>query len=143
MKSINKFFLNHKIYLLTSSNYKDFIKNAPFIDKVLEDDRHSFIKLKENVILINKLIKINFDYIFDLQNSTRTSIYNLIFKIYTNSKISSSRQFSHFRYEIPSQGKEHVFTCLNKQLSLVGINSFFPPNVNWLSKNFNNKISGN
>ena len=84
IKAIKKFFLNHKIYLLTSSNYKNFIKKAPFIDKIIEDDRHSFFKLKKNIILFKKLTKIDFEYIFDLQNSSRTTIYNIIFRIYTS-----------------------------------------------------------
>tara|TARA_B100001123_G_scaffold451266_1_gene629293 strand:+ start:8339 stop:9268 length:930 start_codon:yes stop_codon:yes gene_type:complete len=134
MKSIKNHFSNYEICVLTSRKYKDFFEKAPFIDRIFIDDRKSLYNIINNFLLVKKIININFDYIFDLQNSYRTSIYNLIFRIFTKSIISSSRKFAQYRYIIPRQGVEHSTTGLNNQLSLLGIKTFFLPDLEWLKE---------
>lgn len=132
IKSISNHFNNSKVYLLTSSKYDFLIKKSPYIDDIFFDDRHSFFNFKKNISVLKKIIQNEFDYIFDLQNSKRTLLYNLFFRIFTKSIISSSRKFAHHRYLIPGQGKEHVTEGLNNQLKMLGINILFKPNLEWL-----------
>ena len=134
IKSIKNYFPNHVLYMLTSIKYAEFIKESFLIDEYIFDERKPFYNYKENMLLLKKIINSNFEYIFDLQNSKRTFFYNLIARILTKTIISSSRPLAHYRYNIPSQGSEHVTIGLNKQLSLVGIKDFFQPNVDWLEK---------
>ena len=132
IKSVANYFPNHEIYLLTSSKYTNFMKQCPYIKKIIIDDRKSFYNVLNNFFLLKSILNNNFDYIIDFQNSKRTFLYNLLFRLLTNSMISSSRALAHFRYLIPSQGKEHVTQGLNNQLSLIGIENFEQPNVNWI-----------
>ena len=134
IQAIKNHFSDHNIYILTSSKYKKFIEQAPFVTNVICDDRKSFFNIINNFLLFKKIIRMKFSYIIDLQNSTRTSIYNFIFKFLTNCIISSSRNFAHFRYQIPKHGSEHVTVGLNNQLAMIGIQSFFDPDVEWLKK---------
>ena len=132
IKSIRKHFLNHKIYLLTSSNYLNFMKQCPNIDRFIIDDRKNFFKFIYNFILLKNILSEKFEYIIDLQNSKRTFFYNIIFRLFCKSIISSSRPLAHFRYIIPPQGYEHVTDGLNNQLKLIGIKIHHRPEVEWL-----------
>ena len=66
---------NEKIFILTTVPYVELLSSCPFIDAVLIDKRkprwnvHYLMKLKK---MINKY---NFSYVYDLQNSSRTSFY--------------------------------------------------------------------
>ena len=124
IKTIRRHFKGYNIYFLTSSNYKKIVIQIPYIKNILVDDRKSIFNIYLNFLLFKKIDSFKFKYIFDLQNSKRTSIYNLIFRITSKSIISSSRPFSQYRYIIPKQGSEHATTGLQKQLNILGIKKF-------------------
>ena len=134
IKTISNHFKGYNIYFLTTSKYKKIVKQIPYIKNILIDDRKSFFNIHSNFPLFKKIDSFKFKYIFDLQNSKRTSVYNLIFRITSKSIISSSRSFSQYRYIIPKQGSEHATTGLQKQLNMLGIKKFYKPNVDWLKK---------
>ena len=86
-----------------------------------------------------KLFREKFDLIIDLQNSKRTSFYNLLFRIFQSGKICSSRPFSHIRYNIPNQGDETVRSGLLNQLKLLGITKNTPMSYSWLETELKEK----
>ena len=139
-KTIKNYFPEHKIYLLTSLKYIDFIKKSPFFYDFIIDNRNPFYFFLKNFFLIKIIVNKKFEYIIDLQNSQRTFLYNIIFRIFTKSKISSSRPLAHYKYNIPKQGIEHVTEGLNNQLSQIGINNFFKPNIDWLNNGIRENI---
>ena len=59
-----------------------------------------------------------------MQNSKRTSFYNLLFRIFQSTKICSSRPFAHIRYNIPNQGSETVSIGLLNQIKLIGVKKY-------------------
>ena len=67
------------------------MKNCPYIDKIIIDDRNPIYFFLKNVDLAKKIFKHNFHYIIDLQNSKRTFFYNILFRLFSKSIISSSR----------------------------------------------------
>ena len=140
IKSIKMYFDDCKIYLLTSSKYYDLMKNCPYIDKIIIDDRNPIYFFLKNVDLAKKIFKHNFHYIIDLQNSKRTFFYNILFRLFSKSIISSSRPMAHLRYTIPPQGYEHVTTGLKNQLHLMKIKKFYEPDIEWLSSSNVNNI---
>ena len=144
IKSIKNHFSNYAIYLLTSSKYASFMKYCPNVNQIIIDDRKPFYYFINHFLLLKNILRHHFEYIIDLQNSKRTFWYNLIFKFFTKSIISSSRPMAHFRYIIPPQGYEHVTTGLKNQLFLIGIRFFFEPDVEWLiDEKVNNQININ
>jgi ADP-heptose:LPS heptosyltransferase len=140
--SIQQHFFNENIDLLTDKKYCNFLKLSGYFDKIIEDNRSS------NIILIMRLlyniILNKYDFIIDLQNSTRTSYYNFIFRLLSKSTISSSRKFSHYRYLIPKQGAETTTQGLFNQIALININKSKNVNYHWLNtkldKIYNQKI---
>jgi ADP-heptose:LPS heptosyltransferase len=87
------------------------------------------------------LLKIEYDTVIDLQNSKRTSIYNLFFRLFSKSLICSSRPFGHLRYKIPVQGKESVRIGLSNQLKLLNIITSEKINYEWLKVDMKDEIT--
>ena len=139
MTSIRKKFPKTSIELLTEKKYLPFLIKSKLFDNIIIDNRNNF--LLRSFFIIFKLLKINYDLIIDLQNSQRTSFYNLFFRLFHSAKISSSRPFAHYRYYIPSQGSETVIEGLFNQLSLINIPKIDKQNYHWLEVNLKEKIS--
>jgi len=82
---------NDQIYLLTTKPYFDLFKKNPFIYDVILDKRLSKFNLIYLYSLMRKLKKLNFQKVYDLQNSSRTKFYkNILFPSANISKWSSS-----------------------------------------------------
>ena len=136
--SIRAHYNKSKIYLLTEKKYFSIFHMSSYVDNCIADNR------KENfLITINKKIQLfleKFDLIIDLQNSKRTSFYNLLFRIFQSAKICSSRPFAHFRYNIPTQGTETINSGLFNQLKLIGIKKITNDDYSWLKVELNDKF---
>ena len=78
---IRNHFKNKKIYILTTSKYKNLFERCPYIDEVLIDKRLPRWNFFYLLNLIKDIRKLNFENCFDLQNSTRTDFYRKNFKI--------------------------------------------------------------
>ena len=103
---------------------------SKIFDKIIIDNRKdSFLKL---IINLFKLLNMKYNLIIDLQNSQRTSIYNLIFRLFNKGLICSSRPFAHIRYKIPIQGKETAKVGLSNQLKLLNIKTNTILSYDWL-----------
>ena len=82
---------NDQIYLLTTKSYFDLFKKNPFIHDVILDKRLSRFNLIYLYSLMRKLKKLNFQKVYDLQNSSRTKFYkNILFPSANINKWSSS-----------------------------------------------------
>ena len=77
-------------------------------------------KIIQTLKVLLKIKKKRFDYIIDLQNSTRTSIYLLFIKLFTKAQSNGTSIFSSKRYKSQNY-KEHVIVGLNKQIQLLNI----------------------
>jgi ADP-heptose:LPS heptosyltransferase len=75
LRDIREHHKNEKITILTTSKYLNLFKNCPYVDDCLEDERLP----RYNIFYLLKLRKIvnslNFNKVYDLQNSNRTSFY--------------------------------------------------------------------
>ena len=77
-------------------------------------------KIIQTLKVLLKIKKKRFDYIIDLQNSNRTSIYLLFIKLFTKAQSNGTSIFSSKRYKSQNY-KEHVIIGLNKQIQLLNI----------------------
>ena len=96
LKSIKVHYFDYEIDLLTEKKYFDFFKKTNYFHNFIEDNRSNNYLI--NFKLIYLIINNKYDYILDLQNSSRTSFYNFFVRVFGKSIISSSRSFSHFKY---------------------------------------------
>ena len=75
LKDLRLAYKNERIFILTTKPYEDLLKKCPYVDSVLIDKRLPRWNLYYLIKLRQFLIKFNFSYIYDLQNSSRTSFY--------------------------------------------------------------------
>ena len=137
IQSIRRHYSKANIFLLTQSNYKKILHNLPDVDIILEDDRGFFIKSILN--LIRYIQKYQIRLIIDLQNSSRTQLYNFFIKFFTDTKILSARKFSTYAFSRKPLGLQHITDSHMEQLKIIGIDNYQISNLNWMIKN--NKIN--
>ena len=137
--AIRKHFSHAKIDLLTEKKYISFLKLSKYFSILIEDNRSSNF-FKTIKILFN-LRKNDYDLIIDLQNSSRTGYYNLFFRIFSKSIISSSRKFAHFRYIIPPQGTETTTQGLMNQIKMLDIKATNDLKYEWLQTDLNEEYN--
>ena len=144
MKDIRNNFPDHKIMLLTTPPYADFMSSCPYIDGVLIDKRLP----RWNLFYLNRLKKMiqrfSFTKIFDLQNSSRTKFYR---KFFFNKNIfwSDSRSFTS-KETLVSENQLPVLDRMELQLVRSGISETKftkKPDLTWAIKNINNIINQN
>tara|TARA_B100000963_G_scaffold264457_1_gene232624 strand:- start:5915 stop:6835 length:921 start_codon:yes stop_codon:yes gene_type:complete len=78
---IRSHFKKKRIYILTTSKYKSLFEGCPYVDEVLIDKRLPRWNVFYLFNLIKNIRKFNFEYCFDLQNSSRTEFYRKNFNI--------------------------------------------------------------
>jgi len=132
------------ISLLTTPPYKKLMKQCPFLDEIIIDQR----KPRWNLIYLNqlksKLIKYNFQKVYDLQNSARTEFYrNNILKI---NNWSSSRSILYDNEKKEDFDKKSILERFSIQLERSGVKTEFTntPQIEWMvDKNFESELEEN
>ena len=73
---------NHKddeVHLLTTKPFFDLFKKNPYVSNVILDKRLSRFNLIYLYSLMKNIKKFKFTKVYDLQNSSRTSFYKMMF----------------------------------------------------------------
>jgi ADP-heptose:LPS heptosyltransferase len=132
LRDIREHHKNEKITILTTSKYLNLFKNCPYIDDCLEDERLP----RYNIFYLLRLRKIinslNFNKVYDLQNSNRTSFYR---KFLFNVKNWSSSQ------DIPeNKYNNSVLKRFDEQLRKSNIQTIYTlkPDFSWAAEKANN-----
>jgi len=132
---------NDQIHLLTTKPYFDLFKKNPFVHNVILDKRLSKFNLIYLYQLTRKLKSLNFDKIYDLQNSSRTTFYkNILFPKAKSDKWSSSETTLPTNVSKNEFDKKPVLDRFNHQLKTSDINTLntMKPNFNWACTNIDN-----
>ena len=75
LRDIRESCQNDKIFILTTPSYAKLLSYCPYVDEVMIDERNPRWNLLYLLKLNNMIKKNNFNKIYDLQNSSRTSFY--------------------------------------------------------------------
>ena len=75
IRDIRETYNDKKIFILTTLPYVELLSKCPYLDGVLIDKRLPRWNIFYLVKLKKLLSKFNFSYVYDLQNSSRTSFY--------------------------------------------------------------------
>jgi ADP-heptose:LPS heptosyltransferase len=132
---------NEQIHLLTTKPYFDLFKKNPHIHNVILDKRLSKFNLIYLYQLTRKLKSLNFNKIYDLQNSSRTNFYkNILFPKAKSDKWSSSETTLPTNVSKNEFDKNPVLDRFNHQLKSSNINTLntMKPNFNWACTNIDN-----
>jgi len=131
LRDIREHHKNEKITILTTSKYLNLFKNCPYVDDCLEDERLP----RYNIFYLLRLRKIvnslNFNKVYDLQNSNRTSFYRkFLFKI---KDWSSSKDIPENKYN------NSVLQRFDEQLRKSNIQTLYTlkPDFSWAAEKAN------
>ena len=134
---------NHKedqIHLLTTKPYFELFKKNPYIHSVILDRRLSRFNLIYLYQLTRVLKNLNFQKIYDLQNSSRTTFYkNILFPKAKFDKWSSSETTLPTNIHKVEFDKKPVLDRFNHQLKISGLNTIhtMKPDFSWACTNIN------
>ena len=123
-----------KIYILTTKSYVTLFNKCPFIHEVILDKRLTRFNVIYLYLLMRKLKKLNFDKVYDLQNSSRTNFYKKI--LFPKSNYN---QWSSSNTTLPSSitkkkfDENPVLIRFEHQLKISGIKTNYTtkPNFAW------------
>ena len=75
LRDIRETHIDKKIFILTTIPYVELLSKCPYIDGVLIDKRLPRWNILYHLKLAKMINKMNFNLVYDLQNSSRTSFY--------------------------------------------------------------------
>ena len=132
LRDIREHHKNEKITILTTSKYINLFKNCPYIDDCLEDERLP----RYNIFYLLRLRKIvnslNFNKVYDLQNSNRTNFYRKF--LFNVKNWSSSGDIPENKYN------KSVLQRFDEQLRKSNIQTLYTlkPDFSWAAEKANN-----
>ena len=135
---------NHKedqIYLLTTKPFFELFKKNPFIHDVILDKRLSRFNLIYLYKLTRTLKNFNFEKVYDLQNSSRSTFYkNILFPKAKSNIWSSSETTLPTSMPKVEFDKKPVLDRFEHQLKISGLNTSntMQPNFSWACTNIDN-----
>ena len=132
LKDIRDHFSKAEIVILTTEQFHGFLLDSFLTDNVLIDDRKG---IKYTLKLITMIVKSKFDLIIDLQNSMRTKIYGMLFRLLSNASLNGTHLFSTIRYRYDINKPPSVIDGLSNQVEMLGIKCRRKPYLDWLNKN--------
>jgi len=131
----------HQIHLLTTKPYFELFKKNPYVHNVILDKRLSRFNLIYLYQLTRILKNFNFQKVYDLQNSSRTTFYKNI--LFPKSKFDTwSSSETTLPTNIPKSefDKDPVLDRFDHQLKTSGLNTLntLKPDFNWACVNIDN-----
>ena len=132
LRDIREHHKNEKITILTTSKYLNLFKNCPYVDDCLEDERLP----RYNIFYLLRLRKIvnslNFNKVYDLQNSNRTIFYRKF--IFNIKDWSSSKDIPQNKYN------NSVLQRFDEQLRKSNVHTLYTlkPDFSWAADKANN-----
>ena len=138
IQDISEHHKNDQIHLLTTKAYFNLFEKNPFINGVILDKRLSKFNLIYLYSLVKKLKKLNFQKVYDLQNSSRTKFYKNI--LFPNSNIT---KWSSSETALPNEKSKEEFDEIpvldrfEHQLKSSGVftNHTMKPDFSWSCSN--------
>ena len=131
LKDIRDANQNKRIFILTTSPYVEILSRCPYIDAVLIDKRLPRWNILYLMKLKKTIMKFNFSYIYDLQNSSRTSFYRKY--LFRNIKWSNTETTLKPGEKKSDFDKDPVLERFKLQLEEANIktNNCLRPNFSW------------
>ncbi|MDA1101135.1 MAG: glycosyltransferase family 9 protein [Proteobacteria bacterium] len=121
-----------QITLLTAPAFAMFMGNCPWFDRVWQDHRPGWLQLAECLRLRRRLAAGGFERVYDLQTSSRSSLYMHAFSYRRRPEWSGiARRASHI-HDNPDRDKMHTLDRQAEQLRIAGIGSVPAPDLSWV-----------
>ena len=132
LRDIREHHNNEKITILTTSKYLNLFKNCPYVDDCLEDERLPRYNVFYLLRLKKSINSLNFNKVYDLQNSNRTNFYKKF--LFNIKNWSSSKDIPENKYN------NSVLQRFDEQLRESNIQTRYTlkPDFSWAAEKSNN-----
>lgn len=131
MKLIRAKFPKHNLILLTNQYYQALAEKTGWFDEIWIDDRKPWYNLSYNFNIIKRLRSRDYDFIFDLQCSSRTGHY---FKLMNGKRYNWSGTAKGCSHYFEADKKQNKVLQFERQLAVAGINVLPIPDISWLKE---------
>ena len=141
LRDIRENHVNEKIFILTTFPYVELLSRCPFVDGVLIDKRLPRWNILYLFKLKNMIKKFNFAYVYDLQNSSRSSFYRKY--LFNISNWSSAKTVLKKEVENSDFEKNSVLERFKLQLNNSNIKTKYSlkPDFSWACINIDQIIN--
>ena len=132
LRDIREHHKNEKITILTTSKYLNLFNNCPYVDHCLEDERLPRYNLFYLLRLKKIINSLNFNKVYDLQNSNRTNFYRQF--LFNIKDWSSSKDIQENKYN------NSVLQRFDEQLKKSNIQTYYTlkPDFSWAAEHAKN-----
>ena len=122
---------NAHIVCLTTRPYASLLSQSPYFNDVWIDEKPNFFEFSKRRHLRTQLNKYRWQWVYDLQTSTRSTAYQWLLKRPWPNVSNVSRWSSH-PYTDPARHTKHAYENLKIQLGIAGIADVPLPDISWL-----------
>jgi ADP-heptose:LPS heptosyltransferase len=122
-----------EITLLTAPAFAIFMANCPWFDRVWQDRRPSWHQITEWLHLRRRLAEGGFRRVYDLQTSSRSSLYIHAFPSRKRPEWSGIAPRASHIHGNPDRDRMHTLERQAEQLAVAGIDAVPPPDLSWVS----------
>lgn len=130
-QAIRKHHANDHITLLTTAPYAELLKTPGYFDEIWIDPRPRMSNPFAFFRLINRIRAGNFQRVYDLQTSERTSWYFRLMRGAKPEWVGTVKGASH-RHDSPERTKLHTVMRHKQQMAVAGIADLPRPDISWL-----------
>lgn len=121
-----------QITLLTAPAFVTFMANCPWFDRVWQDHRPGWHQVADWLALRRRLRQGGFDRVYDLQTSSRSSLYSYAFPRRQRPEWSGiARRASHIHGN-PDRDQMHTLDRQAEQLRIAGVGPVPAPDLSWV-----------
>jgi len=132
--AIRAFHRGAEITLLTGPAYADFMRQAPYFDRVWVDERPSWGRPLGLVRLVRRLRAARFDRVYDLQTRLRTALYFWLMRKRGRPEWSGIAPGASHPHDNPGRTRLHTLDRQADQLARAGIPMPLPPpDLSWVT----------
>jgi ADP-heptose:LPS heptosyltransferase len=122
------------IVLLTTSPYADMMAQSPYFNEIWVDSKPKLMDRKAIKRLRAVLNSKRWEWVYDLQTSTRSTYYQWLLKP-PKTKVSNISRFASHGYTDKLRHEKHSLENIRLQLAIAGIHEVGMPDISWLKAN--------
>ncbi len=131
MAAIRRHHPDARITLLTSAVYADFAEASGYVDDIWIDTRPSWVQAGAWLSLRRRLRQAQFDWVYDLQTSDRSSFYYRLFWPGPHPHWSGIATGCSHPHANPKRDFMHTIDRQREQLAVAGIDHVPEPDLSW------------
>lgn len=135
IEAIRKHHPDALITLLTTKTFKEFGNSCPWVDDVWIDERPKWWQLNSILNLSRQLRSGNFDHVYDLQTSNRSTSYFRLFDRTSRPEWCGLVKGDANYHANPNRNFLHTFERQRDQLRFAGIYDVPGPDLSWWTSN--------